>query len=49
MWSKGLGYFDMHLLCSSLIEAIPLWTLDKRLAKAARSFGVDGASNKQRQ
>lgn len=44
MWSKGLGYFDIHLLCSSLIESIPLWTLDKRLAKAARSFGADGTS-----
>lgn len=35
MWGKGLGYFDAHILCSSLIEAIPLWTLDKRLARVA--------------
>lgn len=40
MWRQGLGYFDLHLLSSSLIESIPLWTLDKRLAKAAREFGV---------
>lgn len=40
MWSKGLGFFDMHILCSSLIESIPLWTLDKRLASAARAFGL---------
>lgn len=39
MWSKGLGYCDMHIFCSSLIESIPLWTLDKRLAKVAREFG----------
>lgn len=39
MWSKGLGYFDLHLLCSSLIDAIPLWTIDKKLAQAARQFG----------
>jgi len=38
MWSKGIGYFDVHLLCSSLIESIPLWTLDKRLEKAAQAF-----------
>jgi len=44
MWSKGLGYFDMHLLCSSLIESIPLWTLDKRLAKVARTFGSDSTN-----
>lgn len=40
MWSRGLGYLDVHILCSSLIESIPLWTLDKRLAKAAKNFGV---------
>lgn len=39
MWGKGLGFFDLHLLCASLIESIPLWTLDKNLAKAARTFG----------
>jgi predicted nucleic acid-binding protein len=39
MWSKGIGYFDMHLLCASLIESIPLWTLDTRLAEAAKAFG----------
>ena len=39
MWGKGLGLFDMHILCSSLIDSIPLWTLNKRLAKAAQDFG----------
>lgn len=38
MWSKGVGYFDMHLLCSSLIDAIPLWTMDKRLSAVAKTF-----------
>lgn len=38
MWSKGLGYFDMHLLCSSLIDSIPLWTMDKKLSKIAQSI-----------
>lgn len=45
MWSRGLGYFDLHIFCSSLIEGIPLWTLDKRLAKAAAEFG-QGSTNK---
>jgi len=44
MWSKGLGYFDMHVLCSSLLESIPLWTLDKRLTKVARTFGSDSTN-----
>jgi predicted nucleic acid-binding protein len=38
IWSKGLGYFDMHLLCSSLIDSIPLWTMDKRLSKIAKNL-----------
>ncbi len=40
MWSKGIGYVDLHLLCSSLIASVPLWTLDKRVAKVAKSFGA---------
>jgi predicted nucleic acid-binding protein len=44
MWSKGIGYFDMHLLCSSLIDSIPLWTLDKRFAEIAQVFSK--SSNK---
>ncbi len=38
MWSKGVGYFDMHLLCSSLIDSIPLWTMDKKLSALAKAF-----------
>lgn len=42
MWSKGVGYFDMHLLCSSLIDSIPLWTMDKRLSAIAGKFQGSG-------
>ena len=35
---KGLGYIDIHLLMSSLLSRIPLWTLDKRLHEAAQSL-----------
>jgi len=38
MWSKGVGYFDMHLLCSSLIDSIPLLTMDRRLSAIAKDF-----------
>lgn len=41
MWSKGVGYFDLHLLCASLIDDIPLWTLDKRLSAIAKKFSAD--------
>ena len=38
--NSGLGWIDVHLLASSLIAHVPLWTLDKRLAAAARSLGI---------
>lgn len=35
---KGLGYVDVHLLASALLTEVTLWTLDKRLDKAADAF-----------
>lgn len=35
---KGIGYADAHLLCSSVMHETPLWTLDKRLDKLAKSL-----------
>lgn len=46
MWSKGVGYFDMHLLCSSLIDSISLWTLDKRLSSIAKTFCGNQATSR---
>jgi hypothetical protein len=36
----GLGYVDIHLLASSIIGNIVLWTLDRRLNEAATELGV---------
>lgn len=38
LWGKGVGFFDLHLLASALMSEIPLWTLDKRLAKMAKAL-----------
>ena len=35
---KGLGYIDVHLLASALLTGVPLWTLDKKLDKAAEDL-----------
>jgi predicted nucleic acid-binding protein len=35
LMAKGLGYVDVHLLASALLGGVPLWTLDKRLDRAA--------------
>jgi hypothetical protein len=40
LWRRGIGWVDIHLLASALIEQIGLWTLDGALANAAREIGV---------
>jgi len=40
LMGKGLGYIDVHLLASSFLSHVPLWTLDKRLGDAAATLGV---------
>ena len=37
---RGLGWIDMHLLASSVLERCALWTLDKRLEAVAAELGV---------
>jgi predicted nucleic acid-binding protein len=34
LWSKGLGWVDMHLLTAALISGWALWTADASLAAA---------------
>ncbi|MGQ0639565.1 MAG: type II toxin-antitoxin system VapC family toxin [Gemmatimonadaceae bacterium] len=36
----GLGWIDIHLLASSILDNVPLWTLDRPLARAAIAVGV---------
>jgi predicted nucleic acid-binding protein len=38
LMGKGLGYIDVHLLASAVLTALPLWTLDKKLKKAAEGL-----------
>jgi predicted nucleic acid-binding protein len=40
LWGCGLGWIDVHLLVSSLLSGCRLWTLDKRLDRAARELGL---------
>jgi len=40
LWSRGIGWVDVHLLASALLEGIRLWTLDQPLARAASRLGV---------
>ncbi len=36
----GIGFADVHLLASSQLSGIPLWTNDKRLKEIARKLKV---------
>jgi hypothetical protein len=38
--AKGLGFVDMHLLASTLLSGLQLWTLDKKLQQAALKLGL---------
>ena len=40
LWGTGLGWIDMHLLASALIEGLRLWTADRAVAAAARQLGI---------
>ncbi len=39
--SKGIGFVDIHLLASSKLAQIKLWTADKRLSAAASKLGIN--------
>lgn len=40
IYGKGVGYFDLHILCSAIISNVSLWTLDKRLEKIAKKHNA---------
>lgn len=40
IWGQGLGWIDIHLLVSAILSQGQLWSLDKKLARAAGELGV---------
>jgi len=36
----GIGLIDVHLIASSLLASLPLWTADKRLRTTASKFNI---------
>ena len=40
LWGRGIGWVDAHLLTSSLLDHLELWTLDRPLARVAHELGV---------
>lgn len=39
--STGIGWVDVHLLASALATGARVWTLDRRLARAASALSAD--------
>ncbi len=40
LMGRGLGYVDIHLLASSILGKVVLWTVDRRLREAAKELGL---------
>jgi len=40
LYGEGIGWVDAHLLASSILTAVPLWTRDSRLARVSRRLGT---------
>ncbi len=40
LMGKGLGFVDIHLLASALLEGIAFWTADRKLAEAAKDLAI---------
>ncbi len=40
LFGKGLGFIDIHLLASALINHVQIWTRDKSLKQIVRELGV---------
>ena len=37
---RGVGWIDVHLLASALVDRLTLWTADPRFAEVAEGLGV---------
>lgn len=40
LYSRGLGWIDVHLLASTLLSNATLWTFDKKLRTIASALGI---------
>lgn len=38
LFGQGLGWIDVHLLASTMLQQVTLWTLDQSLRQAARKL-----------
>jgi hypothetical protein len=41
LYGRGFGWIDIHLLACARVAGQPLWTLDRRLALAAKELSLE--------
>jgi len=46
LMGKEMGYVDVHLIASAVLDGVPIWTLDKKLAQTADSLHINYLKNK---
>ena len=39
LYSKGIGFVDLHLVCAALVHEMKIWTNDARLNSVAEKLG----------
>ena len=42
---RGLGWIDVHLLASAIVERLQLWTADNSFAAVANELGIAGENS----
>lgn len=42
LYGRGIGWIDVHLLSSALLNHTHIWTRDRKLNAAARMLGIAG-------
>lgn len=40
LWRRGIGWVDVHLLASAMLDQIRLWTLDHALGNVAKDLDL---------
>lgn len=40
LYGRGVGWIDVHLLASTIVERLSLWTADPRFGAVAKELGV---------
>ena len=46
LMGKGMGYVDVHLIASAVLDGVPVWTLEKKLVQTSDSLHKNYLKNR---